>query len=166
MHYIYQVMLLIAQTMNILRNESMKIKMQTLVGYTIIIKLRVATEIMLLTILVLGLTPSNLDCLQHNFLTTMIQLLHIEQNYISLLISYLPLSFLWSSLALSCSSVSSKIFLVLLLLTCNELFIFKFFCFAFYFIISFTSLLCHESCVCFFLKFLQYPATLFIFIQE
>ena len=64
MHYIYHV---IAQIMNILRNESMKIKMQILAGYIIAIKQWVATEIMLQTILVLGLTPSNMDC----FLTTM-----------------------------------------------------------------------------------------------
>ena len=55
--------LLIAQVLMILINESMKIKRQFRRD---IIKQRVASEIMLETILVLGLTPSDSDCLQHN----------------------------------------------------------------------------------------------------
>ena len=37
-------------------------------GYIIVKAARVASEIMLRTILILGLTPTDSDCLQHNFL--------------------------------------------------------------------------------------------------
>ena len=62
-------MLLIAQIMMILRNESMKIKEAISAGY-IILKAAGCLGNYAATILALGLTPSDSDCLQHNFLTT------------------------------------------------------------------------------------------------
>ena len=64
-------MLLIAQIMMILRNESMKIKKAISMGY-IIVKAAGCLGNYAATILVLGLTPSDSDCLQHNFLAAVL----------------------------------------------------------------------------------------------
>ena len=64
-------MLLIAQIMMILRNESMKIKSAISTGY-IIVKAAGCLGNYAATILVLGLTPSDSDCLQHNFLAAVL----------------------------------------------------------------------------------------------
>ena len=64
-------MLLIAQIMMILRNESMKIKKAISTGY-IIVKAAGFLGNYAATILVLGLTPSDSDCLQHNFLAAVL----------------------------------------------------------------------------------------------
>ena len=60
-------MLLIAQIMMILNED----KKTILAGY-IIVKAAGCLEIMQQTILVLGLTPSDSDCLQHNFLAAVL----------------------------------------------------------------------------------------------
>ena len=64
-------MLLIAQIMIILRNEPMKIKRQ-FQRDIIIVKAAGCLGNYAATILVLGLTPSDSDCLQHNFLAAVL----------------------------------------------------------------------------------------------
>ena len=65
-------MLLIVQIMMILRNESMKIKRQFRWDKYIIVKAAGCLGNYAATILVLGLTPSDSDCLQHNFLAAVL----------------------------------------------------------------------------------------------
>ena len=64
-------MLLLAQIMIIIRNEPMKIKKAISTGY-IIVKAAGCLGNYAATILVLGLTPSDSDCLQHNFLAAVL----------------------------------------------------------------------------------------------
>ena len=64
-------MLLIAQIIIILRNEPMKKKKAISTGY-IIVKAAGCLGNYAAIFLVLGLTPSDSDCLQHNFLAAVL----------------------------------------------------------------------------------------------